>query len=90
MKSRYNPLSWILLILVYCYRIITKPFPSRCRFHPTCSQYALDAIRQFGPIKSSFLIIKRIGKCHPFHPGGIDYIEVERESSESDGDQKIL
>jgi putative membrane protein insertion efficiency factor len=43
-----------------------------CRFSPTCSQYALEAIRSYGAIKGSYLAIKRISKCHPFHTGGHD------------------
>ncbi|MBM3205207.1 membrane protein insertion efficiency factor YidD [Candidatus Uhrbacteria bacterium] len=44
----------------------------RCKFHPTCSQYAYDAIERFGVLKGSVLAIKRIGRCHPWSPGGID------------------
>jgi putative membrane protein insertion efficiency factor len=79
MKSRQwkklNPFWWILFIIVKIYRGITKPFPSRCRFHPTCSQYALDVLALHGFTVSLLKIVKRIGKCHPFHPGGIDYAD---------------
>lgn len=50
-------------------------FPS-CRFYPTCSEYAKIAIYRFGLIKSIFLIIKRILKCHPFHVGGFDRVPI--------------
>ena len=43
-----------------------------CRFYPTCSSYAYQAISRYGAIKGSYLAIKRILKCHPFHPGGFD------------------
>lgn len=48
---------------------------SSCRFYPTCSQYSNDAIIKYGIIKGSFMSIKRILKCHPFHPGGYDPVK---------------
>ncbi|MCY4144205.1 MAG: membrane protein insertion efficiency factor YidD [Gammaproteobacteria bacterium] len=45
-----------------------------CRFYPTCSSYALEAIREHGFLKGSWLAVCRIGKCHPFHPGGVDFV----------------
>jgi uncharacterized protein len=45
-----------------------------CRFYPTCSQYALTAIERHGAVKGTFLAVKRILKCQPFHPGGIDHV----------------
>ncbi|WP_199620125.1 membrane protein insertion efficiency factor YidD [Paenibacillus alkalitolerans] len=55
------------------YRAVLSPLkPPTCRFYPTCSAYALEAIDVHGPLKGSILAAKRIAKCHPFHPGGID------------------
>ena len=51
---------------------ISPAFPKRCRFHPTCSQYAVEAIDKHGALRGSWLALKRIAKCHPFHPGGVD------------------
>ncbi|NLL06666.1 MAG: membrane protein insertion efficiency factor YidD [Clostridiaceae bacterium] len=48
---------------------------SSCRFYPTCSQYAIDAIVKYGIFKGSVMFIKRIMKCHPFHPGGYDPVK---------------
>lgn len=53
-------------------RFISPLFPPSCRFTPTCSQYAVEAIDRFGTIKGSYLATKRILRCHPFHPGGYD------------------
>ncbi|EYE88642.1 membrane protein [Fervidicella metallireducens AeB] len=62
-----------LIILIKIYRKYISPMkPPSCRFIPTCSQYAIDAIEKYGAIKGSFLAIRRILKCHPFHPGGYD------------------
>lgn len=64
-----------LLILIRGYQRFISPFtPPRCRFHPTCSQYALEALQQHGALKGSWLSVKRLLKCHPLHPGGIDLV----------------
>ncbi|MEI7024696.1 membrane protein insertion efficiency factor YidD [Paenibacillus sp. y28] len=58
---------------IYVYRAVISPLkPPTCRFHPTCSRYALEAIELHGPWRGSLLAAKRICKCHPFHPGGFD------------------
>jgi len=55
------------------YQIFISPLkPPTCRFYPTCSAYAIKAIQKKGPVKGTWLAIKRIAKCHPFHPGGYD------------------
>jgi uncharacterized protein len=53
-------------------RFISPLFPPSCRFHPTCSQYAIGAIERFGPWTGGKMAIARICRCHPFHPGGYD------------------
>ncbi|MBD2847269.1 membrane protein insertion efficiency factor YidD [Paenibacillus sp. IB182496] len=53
-------------------RFISPLKPPTCRFYPTCSAYALEALETHGAFKGSWLSAKRICKCHPFHPGGFD------------------
>ena len=61
----------MLIVLIKGYRKFISPlFPPSCRFQPTCSQYAIDAVDEHGVFKGVFLSLKRIAKCHPFHPGG--------------------
>jgi hypothetical protein len=66
-------LSLPLLFLIMIYRKIVSPLkPPTCRFYPSCSAYALEAITKYGPIKGSFLAVKRVLRCHPLNPGGFD------------------
>ncbi|MXZ00618.1 membrane protein insertion efficiency factor YidD [Candidatus Poribacteria bacterium] len=53
-------------------RFISPLFPPSCRFYPSCSQYAIEALEQYGMRKGCWLTIKRLAKCHPYHPGGFD------------------
>ncbi|SEB69861.1 membrane protein insertion efficiency factor YidD [Paenibacillus sp. GP183] len=65
----------VLQVPIHIYRKFISPLkPPTCRFYPTCSQYALEALEEHGAVKGSWLAAKRIAKCHPFHPGGIDKV----------------
>ncbi|MCO4097356.1 membrane protein insertion efficiency factor YidD [Macrococcoides canis] len=69
----------LLLGLIKFYRKYISPMtPPACRFHPTCSQYGLEAIETHGAIKGGYLTVKRILKCHPFHPGGFDPVPPKK------------
>lgn len=61
----------IFLIRVY-QRLLSPLLGPRCRFHPSCSQYAAEAIERFGPWRGGWLALRRLSRCHPLHPGGID------------------
>ncbi|BAU15059.1 hypothetical protein LEP3755_56160 [Leptolyngbya sp. NIES-3755] len=69
----------LLIGLVKAYRVAISPLlmPS-CRFHPTCSQYAIEALETHGALKGSWLSARRICRCHPFNPGGYDPVPEKK------------
>lgn len=66
-------LARLLMMLVRGYQVAISPLlPPSCRYSPTCSQYAIDALRRHGAAKGGWLALRRLGRCHPFRPGGYD------------------
>ncbi|MBX7146874.1 MAG: membrane protein insertion efficiency factor YidD [Alphaproteobacteria bacterium] len=66
-------LSYSMIFLIYFYRWIISPLlPNHCRFNPTCSQYALQALKEYGPWVGSFYILRRLSQCHPWGKSGYD------------------
>jgi len=63
----------VLLVALRGYRLVISPVVgANCRFYPSCSQYASEAIERYGALRGSWLVVKRVGRCHPWHPGGFD------------------
>jgi putative membrane protein insertion efficiency factor len=64
-----------LVAFIRAYQLVISPaLPPACRFTPTCSQYALEAIRRHGALRGSWLAVRRLARCHPFNPGGFDAV----------------
>ena len=75
--------SRLLILLVKIYQKIISPLlPKTCRFYPTCSHYAVEAIQTHGPRRGSFLAVKRILRCHPLNPGGWDPVPPKIDHQE--------
>jgi hypothetical protein len=73
LKKFSDILSLPLIGLIQIYRYAISPLlGSRCRFFPSCSQYAVEALKSHGLLKGLWLAVRRIGRCHPWHPGGHD------------------
>jgi uncharacterized protein len=63
----------VLVVVLTGYRRFVSPLlGQRCRFYPSCSAYALEAIQVHGALQGSWLAVRRLSRCHPFHPGGLD------------------
>jgi putative membrane protein insertion efficiency factor len=72
-------IKYTLIALIQLYRWIISPiFPPSCRFTPTCSEYALEAVRKYGAVQGALRAVRRVLKCHPFHPGGYDPVDFEK------------
>ena len=65
--------SWPLIFLVRAYQLFLSPLlPPSCRYTPSCSVYAIEALQRHGALRGSWLAVRRIARCHPFRPGGYD------------------
>jgi putative membrane protein insertion efficiency factor len=69
-------MSAIIIGCLKAYKWCVSPLlPSACRFHPTCSEYALEAVRKHGALRGLWLAARRLSRCHPFHAGGFDPVK---------------
>lgn len=72
-QARPSAAARVLMALISGYRRFISPLlGARCRFAPSCSAYALEAVREHGALRGTWLAVRRIGRCHPFNPGGFD------------------
>jgi hypothetical protein len=73
----------LLVVLLRGYQTYVSPaFPPVCRFHPTCSSYAIEALQRHGALRGSWLTLRRLLKCAPWHPGGIDPVPARPDHHE--------
>jgi len=74
-------MKYLFIGIIKFYQKVISPLkPPSCRFYPNCSEYGLEAYRRFGFLKGSYLTVKRISKCHPFHKGGVDLVPDKKEN----------
>ena len=89
--GRPSPVALVLTWLITGYRMFISPLLGpRCRFYPSCSAYALEAITVHGAARGGWLAVRRLGRCHPFHPGGLDPVPPARQgpAAASTADQR--
>lgn len=78
MSARVNRmLAAPLVLLVRVYQRLVSPLSSpSCRFYPSCSSYAVTALQRFGPVRGGWLAVRRLSRCHPWNPGGVDDVPL--------------
>ena len=73
----------VLLLLLRGYKLAISPMLGQnCRFYPSCSEYAAEAIREYGALRGSWMAGKRLCKCHPWHPGGVDLVPCRHQQDQ--------
>ena len=85
---RRSPLALLLVALVRLYRLIPKPGGS-CRYHPTCSAYALEAIEVHGGVRGGWLAVRRLSRCHPWGGMGLDPVPPPRHDARTAEDRSV-
>ena len=77
----------LMLAALRAYRLLVSPLLGpRCRFYPSCSQYAEIAVRRHGPLSGAWLAVRRVARCHPWNPGGVDLVpDTEPASADAAG-----
>lgn len=75
-------MKWLLIGLVRAYQLLVSPLLGpTCRYYPSCSAYAVEALRVHGAIKGTWLAARRLLRCHPWSPGGVDHVPPRRDRS---------
>ena len=70
----------LLIVVIRVYQYLISPLIGpHCRFHPSCSHYSVEAIQRHGAMYGSYLALRRLARCHPWHPGGLDQVPLKKQ-----------
>lgn len=73
---RTSPLAYLLLAIMRIWQWVPRIDQQRCRFYPSCSAYGITAVRRHGALRGGWLAMRRLGRCHPWNPGGVDHVPM--------------
>lgn len=80
----------VLQAPIRAWRLVSRVLPPRCRFHPSCSAYALEALEVHGAGRGAWLAVRRVARCHPFHDGGVDHVPAPNVRSPRSGGARAV
>ncbi len=83
-----SPLAWLMIGLIRLYRLVPK-VGQTCRYHPTCSAYALEAVQVHGALRGGWLTLRRLGRCHPWGGTGLDPVPPLRRAADPATDTEL-
>lgn len=76
-----NPVVLLLVLLMRAWQLVPRIDLQRCRFYPSCSAYGITAVQRFGAVRGTWLAICRLGRCHPWNPGGVDHVPPRTDAA---------
>ncbi|MFM8304546.1 MAG: membrane protein insertion efficiency factor YidD [Actinomycetota bacterium] len=82
-RTRPGPVARLLALPIRAWRLLSRLLPPRCRFYPSCSAYALEALERHGAARGAWLGVRRVARCHPWHEGGVDPVPEPNVRSSS-------
>lgn len=82
-RERVGPVARLLIGLFRLWQWVPRIDPQRCRYYPSCSAYGITAVRRFGAIRGTWLAACRVGRCHPWNPGGVDHVPERHDHAET-------
>lgn len=77
-----SPLAAVLMLIMRAWQYVPRIDPQRCRFYPSCSEYGITAVRRFGALRGGWMALCRLGRCHPWNPGGVDHVPPRTDGDE--------
>lgn len=83
--ERVGPVAWLLVGLFRLWQLVPRIDQQRCRFYPSCSAYGVTAVQRFGALRGGWLAVRRVGRCHPWNPGGVDHVPPNEQGSTASG-----
>jgi hypothetical protein len=78
-RARVGPMARLVMAVFRLWQWVPRIDQQRCRFYPSCSAYGITAVQRFGALRGTWMAVRRVGRCHPWNPGGVDHVPPRDE-----------